>query len=182
MAGQARKDRFLAVLTELGGSAGNGRLRETLQWAEATYNGVKDDLVAEGVVTLGRGRGGSVSLAATGEIVVEAAPPVAAPAKTAPAKAPRANGVGGNLGFEAELFKAADKLRGNMEPSDYMLRMVRYLTRSQRRRSKVHGSPFRKPICSANSRLLRSHYSSGCSPMLTSRKPSPLPAISSSPN
>lgn len=26
---------------------------------------------------------------------------------------------GGNLGFEAELFKAADKLRGNMEPSDY---------------------------------------------------------------
>jgi len=25
----------------------------------------------------------------------------------------------GNLGFESELFKAADKLRGNMEPSDY---------------------------------------------------------------
>ncbi|WP_288504320.1 class I SAM-dependent DNA methyltransferase [uncultured Pseudomonas sp.] len=26
---------------------------------------------------------------------------------------------GGNLGFEIEMFKAADKLRGNMEPSDY---------------------------------------------------------------
>ncbi len=26
---------------------------------------------------------------------------------------------GRDLGFEAELFKAADKLRGNMEPSDY---------------------------------------------------------------
>src|SRR5690606_18080375 len=26
---------------------------------------------------------------------------------------------GASLGFEAELFKAADKLRGNMEPSDY---------------------------------------------------------------
>ena len=26
---------------------------------------------------------------------------------------------GGNLGFEAEMFKAADKLRKNMEPSDY---------------------------------------------------------------
>ncbi|MCX8146391.1 MAG: type I restriction-modification system subunit M N-terminal domain-containing protein, partial [Azovibrio sp.] len=29
------------------------------------------------------------------------------------------HGNGGTLGFEAELFKAADKLRGNMEPSDY---------------------------------------------------------------
>lgn len=29
------------------------------------------------------------------------------------------NGNGASLGFEAELFKAADKLRGNMEPSDY---------------------------------------------------------------
>ncbi len=29
------------------------------------------------------------------------------------------NGNGGNLGFEAEMFKTADKLRGNMEPSDY---------------------------------------------------------------
>jgi type I restriction enzyme M protein len=29
------------------------------------------------------------------------------------------NGNSGNLGFEADLFKAADKLRGNMEPSDY---------------------------------------------------------------
>lgn len=31
----------------------------------------------------------------------------------------RKNRNGGQLGFEAELFKAADKLRGNMEPSDY---------------------------------------------------------------
>ena len=29
------------------------------------------------------------------------------------------NGNGGQLGFEADLFKTADKLRGNMEPSDY---------------------------------------------------------------
>lgn len=32
---------------------------------------------------------------------------------------PLKNGNGGNLGFEADLFKTADKLRGNMEPSDY---------------------------------------------------------------
>jgi type I restriction enzyme M protein len=31
----------------------------------------------------------------------------------------KSNGNGGNLGFEADLFKTADKLRGNMEPSDY---------------------------------------------------------------
>ena len=37
-------------------------------------------------------------------------------------KKEQANGTknnGASLGFEAELFKAADKLRGNMEPSDY---------------------------------------------------------------
>lgn len=31
----------------------------------------------------------------------------------------RVGTAGGDLGFEAELFRAADKLRGNMEPSDY---------------------------------------------------------------
>ena len=125
MASQAKKDKFIAVLTEFGGSAGNGRLRETLQWIEATYNGVKDDLLAEGAIVLGRGRGGSVALADTDdeEATEEAefkATPTAAPAPAAsPAKPVRANSNGGNLGFEAELFKAADKLRGNMEPSDY---------------------------------------------------------------
>ncbi|MBN4016430.1 type I restriction-modification system subunit M N-terminal domain-containing protein [Rhodospirillaceae bacterium AH-315-P19] len=29
------------------------------------------------------------------------------------------NNNGANLGFEAQLFLAADKLRGNLEPSDY---------------------------------------------------------------
>ena len=114
MAEQAQKDRFVAALTELGGSAGNGRLREALQWHEAVYNDVKDELVAEGVVTPGRGRGGSVSLVGAVEAGPEEPVPVAVRAKPA-----RANGNGGNLGFEADLFKAADKLRGNMEPSDY---------------------------------------------------------------
>jgi hypothetical protein len=36
-----------------------------------------------------------------------------------PGKASKANGNGANLGFEAQLFLAADKLRKNLEPSDY---------------------------------------------------------------
>jgi type I restriction enzyme M protein len=36
-----------------------------------------------------------------------------------PAKRKNANGNGANLGFEAQLFLAADKLRKNLEPSDY---------------------------------------------------------------
>ena len=35
------------------------------------------------------------------------------------AKKSKTNGNGGNLGFEAQLFLAADKLRKNLEPSDY---------------------------------------------------------------
>jgi type I restriction enzyme M protein len=115
--GQPFKEKFIATLTELGGSAGNGRLREALGWDEPTYDAVKAALIADGAVTAGRGRGGSVSLA--GEKLVADfldEPPAPVRASTTPA---RANGKGGDLGFEAELFKAADKLRGNMEPSDY---------------------------------------------------------------
>jgi type I restriction enzyme M protein len=127
MASQAKKDKFIAALTELGGSAGNGRLREALQWMEATYNAVKDDLLAEGAIVLGRGRGGSVALAASDAEPADADQDAEAMAMTAetpmqaatPTKPVPARGNGGNLGFEAELFKTADKLRGNMEPSDY---------------------------------------------------------------
>jgi type I restriction enzyme M protein len=38
--------------------------------------------------------------------------------KSAPAKN-NGNGNGANLGFEAQMFLAADKLRKNLEPSDY---------------------------------------------------------------
>jgi type I restriction enzyme M protein len=114
MTDQAQKERFVTLLTELGGSAGNDRLREALQWDEATYNAVRDDLIGAGIVTAGRGRGSSVSLGRGAEADIEEAVPAAARAKPT-----RTNGNGGNLGFEAELFKAADKLRGNMEPSDY---------------------------------------------------------------
>jgi type I restriction enzyme M protein len=113
-----RRDRFLEVLTELGGSAGNLRLREALQWDEQTYDDVKAGLIAEGMIAPGRGRGGSVALAgglaapSSEGSRTEDAPKPPKPSRKAAEK-------GGDLGIEAELFKAADKLRGNMEPSDY---------------------------------------------------------------
>ncbi len=55
MVDQADKDRFLEVLAELGGSAGNVRLRETLQWDEDAYATVKNALVESGAILPGRG-------------------------------------------------------------------------------------------------------------------------------
>ena len=56
-------DELLGALTALGGSAGNGRLRETLEWDEASYEAVKADLLNRRLIVSGRGRGGSVALA-----------------------------------------------------------------------------------------------------------------------
>lgn len=110
----SRQERFLGLLKELGGSAGNGRLREALGWQEDTYDRARDALLEKGLIAKGRGRGGSVALAGN----VKAASDK--PAPSAPrAKSVRSNGGSGDLGIEAELFKTADKLRGNMEPSDY---------------------------------------------------------------
>jgi adenine-specific DNA-methyltransferase len=77
MAYEVQQERFLAVLRERGGSAGNGAMRDALGWAETTYDRVKDALLEAGLIERGQGRGGSVRLAAA-----------SAPAK--PAKAPTA--------------------------------------------------------------------------------------------
>ncbi len=62
MTDQEQKDRFVEALKKLGGSAGNGRLREALRWDEQTYAAIKASLIHQGVVAPGRGRGGSVAL------------------------------------------------------------------------------------------------------------------------
>lgn len=128
MVEQSRREAFLVALRGLGGSAGNGKLRERLGWDESAYDAVKSVLVADGTIQPGRGRGGSVALvitiaelSETDEEDTEPVPEVEK--KREPRTAdrgrakPKANG--GDLGFEAEMFRAADKLRGNMEPSDY---------------------------------------------------------------
>lgn len=63
MPNQAQRDRFVDALKKLGGSAGNARLREVLGWDDRRYDAVRSRLIDDGVVTPGRGRGGSVALA-----------------------------------------------------------------------------------------------------------------------
>ena len=78
MVSQERRDQFVAALRTLGGSAGNGRLREQLGWEDDQYRAVHAALTQDGTVVPGRGRGGSVSLSTTW-----ATPPP--PAEDAPA-------------------------------------------------------------------------------------------------
>ncbi len=61
MTDQGQWEKFIVALTEFGGSAGNGKLREALGWDKATYDSIKQTLIAEGAIASGRGRGGSVS-------------------------------------------------------------------------------------------------------------------------
>ncbi|WGU40937.1 class I SAM-dependent DNA methyltransferase [Phenylobacterium sp. NIBR 498073] len=113
------EEQFLDALRALGGSAGNGRLREALGWDGAAYDGVRATLIEKGLVKPGRGRGGSVALAdGEGSTDGGAGEKAAAP-KRAPREKAAKSANGGDLGFEGELFKAADKLRGNLEPSEY---------------------------------------------------------------
>jgi len=113
---------FIEALTTLGGSAGNQRLLEVLGWQESTYQHIKQRLIDEGRIRTGRGRGGSVALATAAPAMLAQAP-IAAPAKPLPPSNPRPAALGQaltpELDYADKLWKAADKLRGNMEPSDY---------------------------------------------------------------
>jgi type I restriction enzyme M protein len=153
MVDQANKDGFLEALTQLGGSAGNVRLRDTLQWDEEVYSNVKDALIESGTILTGRGRGGSVSLAVGNSSEVQARPAsVPKPQKAKAAKAAKASSnSGGDLGFEADLFKAADKLRGNLEPSEYKhvalgLIFLKYISEAfEAQHSRLSGEDYADP-------------------------------------
>lgn len=135
-----RQERFLEVLKELGGSAGNGRLRDELGWQEETYERARDALVETGLITKGRGRGGSVALAESARPrarIIDASRP-----KTAtPTKAPR-NKATRSGGFD-QTFSALDKVLRNeagqtteldyTEQSSWML-FLKYLDDLERQR------------------------------------------------
>ncbi|GAB6178528.1 class I SAM-dependent DNA methyltransferase [Desulfobaculum senezii] len=124
MTKDVRHEEFLAALDALGGKAGNIKLRRELGWPEGEYDAVRDALLAEDAIKKGGGRGGSVTIADQGKAVSEKqvsllpdAPQAASPKKRK-SRTIKKNGEAA-LGYEAELFNAADKLRQNMEPSDY---------------------------------------------------------------
>lgn len=59
---EKQRQQFLAALQAAGGKSGNQSLNTTLGWDDATYDAVKEDLLASGEIVPGRGRGGSVAL------------------------------------------------------------------------------------------------------------------------
>ena len=62
---QVLEDRLLASVREYGGTAGNVSLMRELDWPDDQYWSVRNRLVDSGALILGRGRGGSVSVAKT---------------------------------------------------------------------------------------------------------------------
>ncbi len=118
---EQQTERFLAILASLGDSAGNQRLQEALGWQDSTYQRIKQHLLEEGRIRTGRGRGGSVALSET--TVAPAAPKPSKPSAPAKAAAPKNADAKpaplAELDYADKLWKTADKLRGNMEPSDY---------------------------------------------------------------
>ncbi len=57
-----KQDQLIAKIKEIGGHAGNVTLQRELGWEEDAYWPIRDRLVDSGLLELGRGRGGSVSL------------------------------------------------------------------------------------------------------------------------
>ena len=60
----AREAQLLEKIREKGGHAGNVTIQKELNWDDDLYWPIRDRLVDSGLLQLGRGRGGSVSLVA----------------------------------------------------------------------------------------------------------------------
>jgi type I restriction enzyme M protein len=138
MASAADCNALLSALKRLGGSAGNGRLREALGWPEDRYWAAQTALLDAGALVSGRGRGGSVSLPAVtattqpdllaalrnGAPTAKTAPsrtmPESAPVttKAAPPSPPPAASAN-TQSLSGLIWSVADLLRGDYKPHDY---------------------------------------------------------------
>ena len=113
---------LLGALEALGGSAGNGKLRELMGWDEPTYEAVKGGLVATGELLTGRGRGGSVSLGnGDGPLPQARSTPgngSRGPSALQPPPPPGPQ-PSGKQNLSAFIWSVADLLRGDYKQSDY---------------------------------------------------------------
>src|SRR5215212_1270577 len=59
---EGRKQEFIKCLQSFGGRSGNKALSSALGWDDEFYSRVQAQLISEGKIRSGRGRGGSVSI------------------------------------------------------------------------------------------------------------------------
>jgi type I restriction enzyme M protein len=124
MAHKGQLEALIAAVREMGGSGGNIKLREKLGWDGAVYDAVRDQAISAGNLVAGRGRGGSVRLP-DGESALPFPADDAGAAEPAKqqqrgkGKKPQGKDSAANVGFEAKLWQAADKLRSNMDAAEY---------------------------------------------------------------
>lgn len=110
-------DLVLAALPADGSTRGNIAVRRELGLSEDAYDDAVRELRSAGRVVVGRGRGGSLALAGSLQAQVHR-PEGAVAAAARPTRTRKKTGTE-PLGFEATLWKAADKLRGSMDASEY---------------------------------------------------------------
>ncbi|WP_338430517.1 class I SAM-dependent DNA methyltransferase [Synechococcus elongatus] len=103
---------FLGALQTLGGSAGNGKLQQLLAWDDACYESIKAELMLQGQIQAGRGRGGSITLTESQGAAI-ASPPAS---QTATPIEPQPTG---RQNLSAFIWSVADLLRGDYKQSDY---------------------------------------------------------------
>lgn len=141
-------ERFIHTLETLGGSAGNQKLRDALGWEITTYDSIKAQLLAQGRIMAGRGRGGSVSLSTAAQAASASSSPQLllqeAPAAAYTQAVPRAekkpkaaaknkektvsaaiqlpaarSGIIKKSDLYSSIWASCDELRGGMDASQY---------------------------------------------------------------
>ena len=154
------RQRFISALQSLGGSAGNTKLQAELGWQDDTYWNTHAALVEDTTITKGRGRGGSVSLAASSDNAAQPSAAAVPPAHTRPDRnAPptplptRNSGRNGGSMFE-QTFKNIDdvlwKEAGCTTELDYteqtswilFLKYLDDLEQSRAMEAELHGKPY----------------------------------------